>query len=661
MAIVAFRLNIRNRVVILALIITIALISQTVINSEATNLLLTINGKGEEHKASDSKLNIELLGLNSHGQEFINYIQEDISNTIETRTIKDTYNGINQFSGLIDYIAQVGSDLDHRELGSYSFGAIKDSILLSAEESTILLNMENIIDTQVASSVRGQIIILDNIIRTSLELEIKGYNNLREIFVENIDGHKDITNNIFYLSQLFGGNASILYKQILIGTNDTYHDEQIPKLLNLNGNFSQLSGILQIIELSWNTLDPASQEFNNIVTSFENATTYIFAGIQNVLSDLNGTLDLQDQILLDKIDHVLFLGDNNLKTVFDDYFTNNEAMLNNHISIVEVKYNLNGFFDTISIKIDRARFLLEEEMKNFNSLFSDLQESIEARFSIITNYTNILIVAFVILTLFPTVFSLRTKLARLDRKQKKLAMGKIGELAQETKKKYGSDEIDQITKSFDEMITNLKNILIEVLSTSHRLSGISEMLAAGAEEASASISSVSDTMNTIATGASKQNSLLSNVLNRLNEHLNIVNEASVEINETAYFVLKVAQRTNLLGLNASIESAKAGKYGKGFGIVASEVRALSNETKASANKIGRIIDNINFNIKKDVEEILSEVDIIKDVSENTTSISREADISTTEQANLFSEIADSSNQLAGLAIRLEELLQGFEL
>ncbi|MGE5396820.1 MAG: methyl-accepting chemotaxis protein, partial [Chitinophagales bacterium] len=74
---------------------------------------------------------------------------------------------------------------------------------------------------------------------------------------------------------------------------------------------------------------------------------------------------------------------------------------------------------------------------------------------------------------------------------------------------------------------------------------------------------------------------------RLNDNVQQVEQLSEEINTVLAFIKQIADETKMLGLNAAIEAARAGESGLGFGVVAEEIRKLSNESKETVVKIGQ--------------------------------------------------------------------------
>ncbi|MDS1004364.1 methyl-accepting chemotaxis protein [Clostridium sporogenes] len=116
------------------------------------------------------------------------------------------------------------------------------------------------------------------------------------------------------------------------------------------------------------------------------------------------------------------------------------------------------------------------------------------------------------------------------------------------------------------------------------------------------------------------------------ENAEKTNNEAKNTDEILEFVKNIAKQTNLLGLNAAIEAARAGESGKGFNLVTTEIRKLSNSSSESINKIDDIIKNIqpsseniakNINaVKVSFKEQASEVEEINAAIENLTSTAK---------------------------------------
>ena len=81
------------------------------------------------------------------------------------------------------------------------------------------------------------------------------------------------------------------------------------------------------------------------------------------------------------------------------------------------------------------------------------------------------------------------------------------------------------------------------------------------------------------------------------------NESATNINKAVEFIKELAEQTNLLSLNASIEAARAGDAGRGFAVVAEEIRNLAEESANSAGEIEGIVHELTGNVTKSVDNM----------------------------------------------------------
>ena len=126
----------------------------------------------------------------------------------------------------------------------------------------------------------------------------------------------------------------------------------------------------------------------------------------------------------------------------------------------------------------------------------------------------------------------------------------------------------------------------------------------------------------------------------LNEKVTELNKSISEINSFVQSIQKVAKQTNLLSFNASIEAARAGVAGKGFRIIASEVKKLSNETTSMSENIARQISELKDNIHNLIAENESTINFIKEFK-NIVVASNDTLENVKKDSQLITEFTDS--------------------
>jgi len=134
--------------------------------------------------------------------------------------------------------------------------------------------------------------------------------------------------------------------------------------------------------------------------------------------------------------------------------------------------------------------------------------------------------------------------------------------------------------------------------------------------------------------------------NEINEHLNSLVTASEEIEQIIAVISDIADSTDLLALNASIEAESAGAAGKGFAVVADEVQKLARESSDATTEITEKINNIQKRVQDTIEAIKTVSQIINEIN----TINNDISASIAEQNSAAIEISKTVNNTAKKAL-----------
>jgi methyl-accepting chemotaxis protein len=212
-------------------------------------------------------------------------------------------------------------------------------------------------------------------------------------------------------------------------------------------------------------------------------------------------------------------------------------------------------------------------------------------------------------------------------------------------------EFGEMTILFNTTMNNLYTKYKNNIENSETIKNISEILSVRIEESSASIETIASAQNDIAQSTSEQmNTILSFkvVFDEIKNRFNQITDSLNKITDNTNSISEIANRTNMLSLNASIEAARAEDHGKGFGVVAQNVRNLSIETskvaklnKTILDKITNEIEYLDANIQKSNEKIefitMKQESIVSNTEESLTSVE--------EQNSLMVELVQISENL----------------
>ncbi|MEP3349343.1 MAG: methyl-accepting chemotaxis protein [Marinomonas sp.] len=258
-----------------------------------------------------------------------------------------------------------------------------------------------------------------------------------------------------------------------------------------------------------------------------------------------------------------------------------------------------------------------------------------------------------------------------------------------------NDEFDSLCSSVNEMTTGLRSVIGEVVDTTQGVNNmvtelntsvtniaqsnrsVSEQtnsLAAATEEISTTISSISNTTEDLSkqsqntyesakVGSDTIKGALSNlsstidVVNITSKQLNELGQLSKDIDSVISMINDLANQTNLLALNAAIEAARAGEAGRGFSVVADEVRSLAEKTVDATAKITDIVSTIQSSTQAAIETMHNgqeSLHAIEEFSEKAESAIREIELNAQTSSSSSIDMARSIQEVAKTAIHMSE-------
>ncbi|NOU52478.1 methyl-accepting chemotaxis protein [Pseudoalteromonas sp. JBTF-M23] len=243
-----------------------------------------------------------------------------------------------------------------------------------------------------------------------------------------------------------------------------------------------------------------------------------------------------------------------------------------------------------------------------------------------------------------------------------------------------SFETTELAINIKNKVANQHNEIDSVVAAINELSATASEVARSSEQAAHSVNEAANQVQLSEASIVKTTQTVQAMASQVSDAKQAITkvvERSADISQILDVIRAIAEQTNLLALNAAIEAARAGEQGRGFAVVADEVRALASKTHDSTNDISKLIGNLTHEVhqsesiiensvaqgelavsycKESADGMGSMVAMLSSISNEVTQIATAAE----EQSVVTEEINTNTTGIADAAIELSQLADQVE-
>ena len=340
----------------------------------------------------------------------------------------------------------------------------------------------------------------------------------------------------------------------------------------------------------------------------------------------------------------------------------------------------NDYTDNVTPVVNESTKVLDDLAQSFDKLIEQNAAELEAANSgalwTMVVSTLVALVAGIIVSLFLSR-KISTAAGSVLRQAEAIAKGN---LTDEEMRVISEDELGDLTRAVNKMHGNLREIIQSIsenaqnlANASEEFSAVSQQISANSQETSAQANTVTTAteqvsrgLQTVAASTEEMSATIKEIAKSATEAAKVADgamktavetnaivaklgESSAEIGQVIKVITSIAQKTDLLALNATVEAARAGEVGAGFAVVANEVKELAKQTATATEDISRKIEAIQSDAKgavtaiKSISEVIGQVN---DISGTIATAVEEQSATTSEMSRNISEAARGAGEVA---------------
>jgi len=354
-----------------------------------------------------------------------------------------------------------------------------------------------------------------------------------------------------------------------------------------------------------------------------------------------------------------------LATAFRGVAQTNDDLIELQLDIAEAEYKaakqsniidslliLAGIIVAVLIAITTSQKLKKALLVKFNYVETRLNSIAGGNYT-----TDVEVTQDELQSTFITIKALQAKLLYGELEKKELErQSKIGQMKL-------ADDFDQrtsnIIKSLAAAATEMQATAAQMTAASNNTAHASQIVASAATEADSNVQTVAAATEELSASSSEIARQISSVAEkstrasgeaaRTNQQVGELNSLADSIGEVVGAIKGIAEQTNLLALNATIEAARAGEAGKGFAVVADEVKKLATETASKTIQIDERVGKIQSAIRATVEAVGRIISDVNDIDHSTATVAsavEEQNAATAEIGRNVSEASTGTQQVA---------------